>query len=210
MTAPWTLLDLETSNTLPRDWAEHYSSVFFQHIQPQWPFMDEAAWEHNFAEWLREPNSLSGPSRFLIQVALSIGALVCSSFRPNCPHMRHSQGLYSNAMWNDLDELTRGKSMLLRTQGALLLLIHAFHGPSPDPIEQSLKLAMMNCVSLMSEADEPELHSDQGEAEHSRDICQRVVMSCHILNEVVSSGWTFPQDIMGEILGDKVSLWSNT
>lgn len=201
------VLDGEIAKALPLAWAEHYASIYFQHMQPQWPFMDQASWYSSFAAWLDDPNSLTRPSRFLVRLVVSIGALVCSSFRPNCPHLQNSQSTYRSALQYDLGDLMRSKSMLPRTQGALLLLVYAFHGSSPEPIEQCLRFAMMNCVSLITELEEqPEHQRREVDAQNSRNIYQSVVMSCHILNEVVSSGWTYPQDLMGEIGDDKVSI----
>ncbi|CAI6092381.1 unnamed protein product [Clonostachys chloroleuca] len=198
------VLDGKIAKALPLAWAEHYASIYFQHMQPQWPFMDQASWYSSFAAWLDDPNSLTRPSRFLVRLVVSIGALVCSSFRPNCPHLQNSQSTYRSALQYDLGDLMRSKSMLPRTQGALLLLVYAFHGSSPEPIEQCLRFAMMNCVSLITELEEqPEHQRREVDAQNSRNIYQSVVMSCHILNEVVSSGWTYPQDLMGEIGDDK-------
>lgn len=202
---PRSFMRSELADPLPADWAEHYATVYFQHIQPQWPFMDEKAWTASFTSYLEDSSRLTRPDRFLVSMVLSVGALVCSSFRPRCPHLQYSQGLHRDALCHEMDALTRSSSLLQRTQGALLLLVHAFHDSSPEPIEQSLSLAMINCLSLLSEPDGSESQEEYDHGYEFKEISERVAMSCHILNEVVSSGWTFSQSLVSEVMDDKVS-----
>lgn len=198
MTTPQTVL-----STIGKDWLDHYTKIYFRHVQPQWTFIDEVAWRDAYATHSSRVFE-AATYHFVIQMVLAIGALVSSSFRADCPHLAHASRLHDEAMNKNLGNVTGHSSPLIRTQAFLLMLLYAFHGPSPDPVSGSVMLVLMNCANLMDDTQEVNEHAGNlcVDYEHTRNM---TIMSSHILNEVVASAWTYPQPFMFEILDEKVT-----
>ncbi|KAH0429037.1 hypothetical protein CcaCcLH18_08664 [Colletotrichum camelliae] len=192
-----------TLSIIGNDWLDHYANIYFRHVQPQWTFIDEVAWRDVYTTQSSGLFEAASCYHFVIQMVLAIGALVSSSFRADCPHLVHASRLHDEAMKKSLSSVTGHSSPLIRTQASLLMLLYAFHGPSPDPVSGNVMLVLMNCANLMDHKQEVDLHADSlcVDFEHSRNM---TIMSSHILNEVVASAWTFPQTFMFEILDEKV------
>ncbi|KAF4912096.1 hypothetical protein CGCF415_v003993 [Colletotrichum fructicola] len=198
MTTPQTALSM-----IGKDWLDHYTNIYFRHVQPQWTFIDEVAWRDAYATHSSSLSEAATCHHFVIQMVLAIGALVSSSFRADCPHLVHASRLHDEAMNRNLGNVTGHSSPLIRTQASLLMLLYAFHGPSPDPVSGSVMLVLMNCANLMDDKHEVDLYAGNlcVDFEHTRNM---TIMSSHILNEVVASAWTYPQPFMFEILDEKI------
>ena len=196
------------SDILPAgdDWLEHYAHMYFQHIQPQWSFLNESSWRKGFLLWRSKDNQLESSQKFIIRVVLAIGALLCNSSRLDGPHLSHASSLHDGAIRNHLSHIMQHPSALVRTQASLLLLIYILHGLSMEPIHSTLALVAVNCGSLITEDQERGLSSDSMSQEDliEQQVRRHTIMSCHILNEVVSSGWTYSQSFMLEFLDQKV------
>ncbi|KAK2036819.1 hypothetical protein LZ31DRAFT_600974 [Colletotrichum somersetense] len=136
------------------DWMDHYANIYFQHIQPQWSFLDEYAWRKAYETWKRNPYKVESVESFIIQLALAVGALACSSFRMDCQHSAHATKLHDGAVRNHFIHTTQHPLALIRTQTSLLSLLYAFHSPSPAGIPGGIMLVLMNCASLVEEHDE--------------------------------------------------------
>lgn len=188
--------------SIGEDWLDHYADIYFEHVQPQWSFLDENAWRLTYSVLKSDPSGPEGAQKFILQLVLAIGALMSSSFRPDCPHLSHATRLHDGAICANLNQATQHPSSLIRTQASMLMLLYSFHGPSPDSIPGSIMLTLMNCANLMSPESRDPVADSLGETyEYVR---RHAIMSAHILNEVVASAWTYPQPFMFEFLDDTV------
>ncbi|KAF4463270.1 hypothetical protein FALBO_9910 [Fusarium albosuccineum] len=132
-----------------KDWLDHYAHVYFCHIQPQWSFLDEEAWNRHFNAWNTAASKLEGAQLFILHLVLAIGALLSSSYRHDCPHLTHAQKLQKSAVRHHLLAVNQHPDPLIRTQAFLLILIHAFHDSSHDAVQSSIMVALMNCGNLI-------------------------------------------------------------
>ena len=197
---------LETENTclyIGEDWMDHYASTYFHHVQPQWSFLDDRAWAITFAAWKKDPSSPNPAHRFIIQLVLAVGALMCSSFRADCPHLLHAFRAHDGAVRRYLGRITQHPSALLRTQASLLLILYAFHSPSSASIPSDLLLVLMSCTNLMNQAEGSDPESKELGKSFER-VRRHAIMSSAIINELVSSAWTYPQTFVFEFLDDSV------
>ncbi|KAF6813221.1 binuclear zinc transcription factor [Colletotrichum sojae] len=187
--------------SIGEDWLDHYAHTYFRHVQPQWLFVDEEAWRKSYATWKKTPREVLPSHKFLIQLLLAVGALVGSSFRADCPHLLHASKTYEDAIQSHVCQVTGNPSPLLRTQASLLMLLYALHGPSVDPISDTVLLVLMNSSNLVNEVQ----HTP------SQDLCQDfeqtrmlTLMSSHVLNELVASAWNCPPTFMFDVLDETI------
>lgn len=185
------------------EWMDHYANIYFRHVQPQWSFLDENSWRRRYNVWKTNASGIDPAHQFILQLVLATGALISSSFRAQCPHLVHATELHDRALRSYLGHITQNPSALIRTHASLLMLLYAFHGPSPDAIPGSLMLVLMNCSNLMSQLDEGD--QEVQDSPHPEQIKRHTIMTCHILNEAVSSAWMYPRPFMVEFLDDAVS-----
>ncbi|KAF5009776.1 hypothetical protein FDECE_4049 [Fusarium decemcellulare] len=188
--------------SIGKDWLDHYAHVYFCHIQPQWSFLDEEAWNRQFDAWNTSASKLEGAQLFILHLVLAIGALLSSSYRHDCPHLTHAQKLHKSAVRHHLLAVNQHPDPLIRTQAFLLILIHAFHDSSHDAVQSSIMVALMNCGNLMGQDDSQVLGGDRYSSYNL--LRKQCIMSCHIVNEVISSAWTFDQPFMFEMLDEEI------
>ncbi|KAH7039558.1 uncharacterized protein B0I36DRAFT_343428 [Microdochium trichocladiopsis] len=189
------------------DWMDHYADVYFQHIQPQWSFLEASSWRAAYVAWKRDPDNVESADIFVLLLALAISALACSSFRADCQHSLHANTLYTSAVRGHFVRVSENPSALVRTQASLLMLLYAFHNPSPSAIPGDMMLVLTNCASLANETSIPEASGASGRVQHGLNsnyehMRRLTIMSSHILNEVVSSAWTFDRFYVFEFLDD--------
>lgn len=80
------------------DWMDRYAHMYFQHIQPQWLFLNETAWRWSFLLWRAQDTQLDDCQKFIIRVVLAIGTLLCSLSQFDGPHLSHASSLHDGAI----------------------------------------------------------------------------------------------------------------
>lgn len=188
--------------SIGEDWLDHYAHTYFRHVQPQWLFVDEQAWQESYAAWKRTPKEAMPSHKFLVQLVLAVGALVSSSFRTDCPHLLHASKIYEDAIHSHVGQVTGNPSALVRTQAALLMLLYALHGHSVDSISESVLLVLTNSANLIADVQDGPSQDDLcQDFEQTRKL---TLMSAHVLNELVASAWTYTQTFIFDVLDEKV------
>ncbi|KAH8894002.1 hypothetical protein GQ53DRAFT_804897 [Thozetella sp. PMI_491] len=190
------------------DWMDQYANMYFQHIQPQWSFLNEHSWHEFFKLWKMHGMhaQLEPPQQFTLRIVIAVGALLCGYSRLDRVHFSHASSVHDGAIRNYFCHVMSHPSALVRTQAALLLLVFYLHGPSPSSLYSTLNLMTMHCGSLMTEHERNESlsghPSSEGYAEQQ--LRRHTIMSCHIINEVISSGWTYPESHCFSFLDEKI------
>jgi hypothetical protein len=90
----------------------------------------------------------------------------------------------------------------MRTQASLLMLIYSWHDSSHNVVPSIIMLVLLNCESLIDQIMAEDAAGEGTSA--NRLIRRQCVMSCQIVNEVVSSAWSYPQSFLFETLDNKV------
>ncbi|KAF5230030.1 hypothetical protein FOXYS1_15902 [Fusarium oxysporum] len=184
------------------DWLDHYAEIYFRHAQPQWSFLDEDDWNTKYQAWMTSPSAVDDTHVFILLLALAVGALLSSSYRQNCPYLTHASRLYETAVRDYLGSITQHQSALTRTQASILMVIYSWHDSSHNILQNSIMMVLMNCQNLIDQmrADEDKQNENTTAL---RSLQRRCIMSCHIVNEIVSSAWSYPQSFVLETLDDK-------
>lgn len=184
------------------DWMDHYAYTYFRHAQPQWSFLDEKTWRMSYRAWTTGSNRLEEAQIFILQLVLAIGAVLSSSYRQDCPHLIHASRFYEAAIQRYLGSIPQHRSPLMRTQASLLMLIYSWHDSSHNVVPSIIMLVLLNCESLIDQIMAEDAAGEGTSA--NRLIRRQCVMSCQIVNEVVSSAWSYPQSFLFETLDNKV------
>ncbi|KAF4431482.1 hypothetical protein FACUT_8603 [Fusarium acutatum] len=190
------------------DWLDHYAEVYFRHAQPQWSFLDEDDWNAKYQAWMASSGAVDDTHVFILLLALAVGALLSSSYRQNCPYLTHASLLYETAIRDYLGSITQHQSALTRTQASMLMVIYSWHDSSHNILQNSIMMVLLNCQNLIDQ-----MRTDQDKQSQDtaavRSLQRRCVMSCHIVNEIVSSAWSYPQSFVLDTLDDKMFQYAS-
>ncbi|EXL45947.1 hypothetical protein FOCG_11941 [Fusarium oxysporum f. sp. radicis-lycopersici 26381] len=190
------------------DWLGHYAEIYFRHAQPQWSFLDEDDWNTKYQAWMTSPSAVDDTHVFILLLALAVGALLSSSYHQNCPYLTHASRLYETAVRDYLGSITQHQSALTRTQASILMVIYSWHDSSHNILQNSIMMVLMNCQNLIDQ-----MRADEDKQSENttalRSLQRRCIMSCHIVNEIVSSAWSYPQSFVLETLDDKMFQYAS-
>ncbi len=185
-----------------------YANLYFRYIQPQWPFLNERAWRDLFGLWKQESiyGQLKAHQQFMLRMVIAIGAVLCSYSQLDGVHFSHASKIHEGVIQNHFGYVLAHPSALAKTQSALLLLVYYLHGPSPSSIYNTLNLMLMQCSILMTEHERNEALGarPRGYVYAEQQMRRHTIMSCHIINEVISSAWTYPESPTHNFLDEKV------
>lgn len=196
-------------------WMLQYASMYYQHIQPQWPFLEDNYWEPSL-EWAStysSSNPSANPPDFIRRILLAIGALLCEHVRQDGLHVKQAHSLHDAAIKECFVGVMHHSSVIVRTQASLILLLYYMHSKCPNAIKSAVDFMLFQCNGLQIEHGMNEGSNCNGVTpelvaastiRQQQSLRRRIIMTCHAVNEIIASGWTFPAVYTTSHLDEKV------
>ncbi|KAJ6061199.1 hypothetical protein N7499_003453 [Penicillium canescens] len=176
-----------------------YLSLYFQMIQPQWPLLNQSQCQAWFARLETHGRCEFGYQTPIIFMICAVGALFCSSFARNCPHLAGSIFLSQQSIADQADRSSPRSIARLLIQ--LLRVIYLLHQPDSETINDGFTTTAKDCRELLkdvgwrllniSDENTVSLQSEAGE-DFNKDTLDAIITTAFTINEVVCSVWSIP------------------
>ncbi|EEU36119.1 uncharacterized protein NECHADRAFT_87205 [Fusarium vanettenii 77-13-4] len=184
-------------------------SNYFQYVHPSWPFLDQIQLSQWFHDYTSRGISLEDYQLYFIHLVCAIGACYSSPSDRQCPHVSRSRELYTDALHIYLADAV-SEEHKFRTKAYLLLIVYAFHCPTPFQLHDTTNEAILEITERLSTFQIPSTFlpldfDDIDEATVAEDKDNRVLLIyCYTAFEIIASLWNRSFQVLVGSLDDKI------